>query len=349
MIQQTLTVPRSVEWKGTYLSILDQTKLPLITEFIDLKTIEDVWDSILALKVRGAPAIGITAAFGLAMAAKAYSFDSVDEFKTQLKKDRDYLANSRPTAVNLFWALDRLVVSVQNAKTVNEAKQLIEQEAIKIQNEDEEVCKQIGEHALTLFKNHDKILTICNAGSIATARYGTALAPFHLASERGISLKVYASETRPLLQGSRLTTWELLQSGVDVTLITDNMAAHTMDSKKINAVIVGADRITANGDAANKIGTLGLALLAKAYNIPFYVAAPLSTFDISLQTGRDIPIEERKEEEVTHLNGHRVAPEGVKVYNPAFDVTPNHLITAIITEKGILKGDLEKEIHSLFY
>ncbi|MFT4412371.1 S-methyl-5-thioribose-1-phosphate isomerase [Fredinandcohnia humi] len=344
----TKTVPQSVEWKNTHISLLDQTKLPLETVFIDLFTIEDVWDSITALKVRGAPAIGITAAYGLALSAQSYKSLSIAEFKEKLNQDRDYLASSRPTAVNLIWALNRLVASIECAKTVNEAKTTLIHEAIQIQVEDEEVCRQIGEHALSLFKDGYKLLTICNAGSIATARFGTALAPFHLAAQRNVNLKVFASETRPILQGARLTTWELLQSGVDVTLITDNMAAHTIAVKGIDAIIVGADRITANGDTANKIGTYNLALLAKAFGIPFYVAAPKSTFDISLQNGSEIPIEERNPDEVTHISGVRVAPEGVQVYNPAFDVTPNDLITAIITEAGILQGDLGLEIRKIF-
>ena len=348
-MSNTLTLPRSVEWNETYITLLDQQKLPLETVFIELKTLSDVWDSITSLKVRGAPAIGITAAFGLALAAQNYEVTSIQEFKDRLQKDRDYLASSRPTAINLFWALDRMVRSISKAISVNEAKTTLTHEAIRIQVEDEAVCRQIGEYALSLFKNKDKVLTICNAGSIATARYGTALAPFHLAKERNIELQVFASETRPVLQGSRLTAWELKQSGVDVTLITDNMAAHTIAAKGINAVIVGADRITANGDTANKIGTYGLALLAKAFNIPFYVAAPISTFDVSLQSGREIPIEERHEDEVTHLNGQRIAPEGIKVFNPAFDVTPNELITAIITEQGILyNGTYTKSIEKLF-
>ncbi|MFS0861793.1 S-methyl-5-thioribose-1-phosphate isomerase [Fredinandcohnia sp. 179-A 10B2 NHS] len=344
----TKTVPQSVEWKDTYITLLDQTKLPLETVFIDLFTIEDVWDSIVALKVRGAPAIGITAAFGLALSAQSYEICSLSEFKLKLNEEKEYLASSRPTAVNLLWAVNRLVASIEDCKTVNEAKTTLVHEAIQIQVEDEEVCRQIGEHALSLFNEDYKVLTICNAGAIATARYGTALAPFHLAAQKNINLKVYASETRPVLQGARLTTWELLQSGVDVTLITDNMAAHTIAAKGIDAIIVGADRITANGDTANKIGTYNLALLAKAFCIPFYVAAPRSTFDISLQTGKEIPIEERNPDEVTHIAGIRVAPEGVQVYNPAFDVTPNELITAIITEDGILQGDLEAEIRRIF-
>ncbi|MDR4886930.1 S-methyl-5-thioribose-1-phosphate isomerase [Fredinandcohnia sp. QZ13] len=342
------TVPQSVQWNETSIKLLDQTKLPLETVFIDLVTIEDVWESIVSLKVRGAPAIGITAAFGLALSAKSYEETNLEEFKEKLLKDKEYLASSRPTAVNLIWALNRLVTSIQDSTSVNEAKTTLIPEAIRIQAEDEAVCRQIGEHALGLFQDGFKVLTICNAGSIATARYGTALAPFHLAAQQGKNLKVYASETRPVLQGARLTTWELLQSGVDVTLITDNMAAHTIMEKGINAIIVGADRITANGDTANKIGTFNLAILAKTFGIPFYVAAPLSTFDVSLESGEEIPIEERNPEEVTHLHGVRIAPEGVQVYNPAFDVTPNELITAIITEKGILQGDLEAEIKHLF-
>ncbi|RAK23106.1 methylthioribose-1-phosphate isomerase [Anoxybacillus vitaminiphilus] len=347
-MNETVTIPRSVEWNETHITILNQQKLPLETEYLELKEIKDVWEAIFSLKVRGAPAIGITAAYGLALAAQSYQTESIIKFKQLLQKDRDYLASSRPTAVNLFWALDRLLSSVENVSSVNEAKTTLIHEAICIQIEDEEVCRQIGEHALSLFKDGDKILTICNAGSIATAKYGTALAPFYLAKEKGIELKVFASETRPVLQGARLTTWELMKAGVDVTLITDNMAAQTILTKGINAVIVGADRIAANGDTANKIGTFGLALLAKAFNIPFYVAAPLSTIDLKTNTGADIPIEERNADEVTHISGTRIAPEGVKVYNPAFDVTPNELITAIITEKGIIRGNYTEALANLF-
>jgi methylthioribose-1-phosphate isomerase len=345
---EPFAIPRSVEWNDTHITILNQQKLPLVTEYLQLKNIKDVWEAIASLKVRGAPAIGITAAYGLALAAQQYETESVENFKKQLQKDRDYLASARPTAVNLFWALDRLVASVADVSSVNEAKTTLVHEAICIQIEDEDVCRRIGEHALSLFQNGDRILTICNAGSIATARYGTALAPFYLAKEKGMNLHVYASETRPVLQGARLTTWELMQAGIDVTLITDNMAAQTIKAKNITAVIVGADRIAANGDTANKIGTFGLALLAKAFGIPFYVAAPLSTIDLATKTGDEIPIEERNPEEVTHLAGTRIAPEGVNVYNPAFDVTPHHLITAIITEQGIIRGNYETELPALF-
>lgn len=344
-----VSIPRSVSWNGNSISLLNQTKLPTEVEYKTLASITDVWESIVALEVRGAPAIGITAAFGLALSAKNYETDNIQQFLANLQKDRDYLASSRPTAVNLFWALDRVVASVDAALTVKEAKERIENEALSIQEEDEQVCRTIGEYAFTLFEEGASVLTICNAGSIATARYGTALAPFYIAKEKGIDFKVFASETRPVLQGARLTTWELQQAGVDVTLITDNMAANTIQTKGISAIIVGADRIVANGDTANKIGTFNLAILAKHFNIPFYVAAPLSTFDPNLETGREIVIEERNEAEVTHVHGIRVAPEGISVYNPAFDVTPNELITAIITEKGILRGNYKEEIRKLFF
>ncbi|ANB59220.1 S-methyl-5-thioribose-1-phosphate isomerase [Anoxybacteroides amylolyticum] len=344
---ELLFIPRSVEWNETSITILNQQKLPFQTEYLELKELEDVWDAIATLKVRGAPAIGMTAAYGLALAAQQYN-GSIAEFQKQLQKARTYLASARPTAVNLVWALDRLVKSVAKATSVNEAKTTLIHEAIRIQVEDEDTCRAIGEYALSLFQEGDRVLTICNAGSIATARYGTALAPFYLAKEKGVHLHVYASETRPVLQGARLTTWELMQAGIDVTLITDNMAAQTMKTKHINAVIVGADRIAANGDTANKIGTFGLALLARSFGIPFYVAAPLSTIDLSTKTGDDIPIEERNPEEVTHLAGTRIAPEGVNVYNPAFDVTPNELITAIITEKGIIRGNYKTALPALF-
>lgn len=344
----TFAIPRSVEWRETHVTILNQQKLPSIIEYIDLHTLEDVYEAIATLKVRGAPAIGITAAYGLALAALRYDTESLDEFRRRLKRDRDYLASARPTAVNLFWALDRLVTAAADALSVNEAKTALIHEAIRIQVEDEDVCRRIGEYALSLFRPGDRVMTICNAGSIATARYGTALAPFYLAKEKGIELSVYALETRPVLQGARLTAWELMQAGVDVTLITDNMAAQTIKAKGIGAIIVGADRIAQNGDTANKIGTFGLALLAKSFDIPFYVAAPLSTIDLTTKTGADIPIEERHPDEVIHIAGVRIAPEGVNVYNPAFDVTPNELITAIITEKGIIRGNYNATLPSLF-
>ncbi|MDX8362682.1 S-methyl-5-thioribose-1-phosphate isomerase [Cytobacillus sp. IB215316] len=334
-MKQVSTLPLSVEWKDHFITILDQQKLPVDTVFINLTTLEDVYHAIASLKVRGAPAIGIVAAFGLVLAAQSYHVHSLVDFRTRLGKGRDYLVSSRPTAVNLSWALDRLIYSIQQATTVDEAITVLTDEAIKIQLEDESACREIGEHALNLLGAKRRILTICNAGSIATARYGTALAPFHLGKERGIDFSVFAMETRPVLQGARLTTWELTQVGIDVTLITDNMAAHTILSKNVEAIIVGADRIARNGDTANKIGTLGLAILAQHFSIPFYVAAPQSTFDDSIMNGIGIKIEERHHEEVTHIDGKKVAPNGINIYNPAFDITPNELITAFITEKGI--------------
>ncbi|MGA9173743.1 MAG: S-methyl-5-thioribose-1-phosphate isomerase [Thermoactinomyces sp.] len=337
----------SVEYKRDHVLILDQTLLPHQKEFVRCSTTKEVWECIHALKVRGAPAIGMAAAFGLAVWANHFPSDDFPCFLEKLEQERRYLASSRPTAVNLFWALDRVVAAAKKASSVSEAARSIENEAILIQKEDETVCRKIGEHALSLLKDGDTILTICNAGTIATARYGTALAPLYLAKETGKHLSAFACETRPLLQGGRLTTWELLEAGIDVTLITDGMSAYTMKTKGIAAVIVGCDRVAANGDTANKIGTFGLALQAKALNIPFYVAAPTSTIDLKTPTGEEIPIEERNPDEVTHIAGKRIAPEGIKVFNPAFDVTPNEYITAIITENGIARGDYVQELPRL--
>lgn len=344
------TYLQSVRYEGGTLYILDQTKLPQITEFLEVTNIKDVWDAIKQLKVRGAPAIGIAAAYGLALGVADAPDNDFKSFYDYFKKQADYLATSRPTAVNLFWALKRMDqrANKESSKPVSEIKKLLLEEAHTIRQEDENVCGSIGENALTLFSDGMTVLTHCNAGGIATARYGTALAPFYLAKERGMDIKVYADETRPLLQGARLTAWELMQAGIDVTLITDSMAAMVMQQGKVQAVIVGCDRVAANGDVANKIGTYGVALLAKAHNIPFYVAAPLSTIDLETETGADIPIEERAAEEITAGFGKSTAPEGVKVFNPAFDVTPHHLITAIITEKGIMHGNYSEELPRLF-
>jgi methylthioribose-1-phosphate isomerase len=341
-------IPYSVELKEDHIVLLNQQLLPGTIQHEKLYTLQDVWEAIVSLKVRGAPAIGITAAFGLVLVSQTIQTEHLATLQVGIKKARNYLASSRPTAVNLFWALDRLVAIASQATTVEEVRTTLRQEALLLQQEDEDVCRQIGENALTLLKDGATILTHCNAGSIATARYGTALAPFYLAKERGITLRAFACETRPVLQGARLTAWELQQADIDVTLITDNMAAHTIATKNISAIIVGADRVVANGDTANKIGTLSLAILAKHYGIPFYVAAPTPTFDLTLEHGDEIVIEERNEKEITHVHGTRVAPVGVAVYNPAFDVTPGELITAIITEKGIIRGDYHAEIQKLF-
>jgi methylthioribose-1-phosphate isomerase len=341
---------QSVSYENGTLTILDQTKLPNLTEFIKIDRIEDAWDAIKQLKVRGAPAIGIAAAYGLLLGIQHATEENFDTFYEDFQKHSNYLATSRPTAVNLFWALKRMNERVlkEKEKPISSIKIALEDEAHLIRQEDEEVCRSIGEHALTLFHDGIGVLTHCNAGGIATAKYGTALAPMYLAKEKGWNIKVYADETRPLLQGARLTTWELQQAGIDVTLITDSMAAMVMSKGWVQAVIVGCDRVAANGDVANKIGTYGVALLAKAHNIPFYVAAPISTIDISTKTGQDIPIEERNAEEITEGFGTLTAPVGVKVFNPAFDVTPAEFITAIITEKGVLKGNYQEELPKLF-
>ncbi|KIL46689.1 methylthioribose-1-phosphate isomerase [Jeotgalibacillus alimentarius] len=335
------------------LVLLDQTVLPGKTEFLDLTTQEEIWEAIFELKVRGAPAIGIAAAYGVYLAAKSSAAENVDEFYQDFKKAKDYLATSRPTAVNLFWALDRmerrLKEETERNKDVEALKNALLEEAHAIRDEDEEVCKTIGEHALTLLKPEMGILTHCNAGTIATAKYGTALAPIYLGTEQDYNFKVYADETRPLLQGARLTAWELEQAGVDVTLICDNMASIVMKEGKVQAVLVGCDRVAQNGDTANKIGTSGVAILAKHYNIPFYVCAPLSTIDLNCKNGDDIEIENRGAEEVTaKWYSERMAPEEVNVYNPAFDVTDHSLITAIITEKGIAYPDYQDSLKKLF-
>lgn len=342
---------QSVRYEHDKLIILDQTKLPMETLFTKLDTVEDVWDAIFHLKVRGAPAIGIAAAYGLYIAIRNSEADSFEEFWQQLKKHSDYLASSRPTAVNLFWALRRMEskAMASKEKSIEEIKSILLGEAHAIRDEDEQMCRAIGENALKLFADGMTVLTHCNAGGLATAQYGTALAPLYLAKDKGWNIKVYADETRPLLQGARLTTWELSRAGIDVTLICDNMAAMVMRKGIIDAVIVGCDRVAANGDTANKIGTYGLAVLAKAHNIPFYIAGPTSTIDLETLTGEDIPIEERHEKEITCAFGTRTAPEGIKVYNPAFDVTPNELITAIITEKGIVRAPYNEELKKLFY
>ncbi|MFF2157059.1 S-methyl-5-thioribose-1-phosphate isomerase [Paenibacillus chitinolyticus] len=350
---------QSVRWNGERLDLLDQRLLPEEIVYLPLETPHEVWEAIRHLKVRGAPAIGIAAAYGVFLGIRdAQEDESISReanrrrLAGEVAKQADYLATSRPTAVNLFWALDRLKRLTQKLVEMDishgEMKQAVLTEAISIQAEDEETNRRIGEFALELFEDGMGVLTHCNAGGLATAKYGTALAPFYLAQEKGVSLKVYADETRPVLQGARLTAFELQQAGVDVTLICDNMAGAVMKKDWVQAVIVGTDRVAANGDVANKIGTYSVAVLAKAHGIPFYVACPMSTIDLSTPTGEDIPIEERGEEEITQGFGKRTAPQGVKVYNPAFDVTPNEYVTAIITEKGIVRAPFAENLAKLF-
>ncbi len=328
---------RTIEWKNDRVIILDQTKLPLEERYLEITNYREMAKAIKQLKIRGAPAIGIAGAFGVCLAANEISATDMNVFKNRLSKIIDELAATRPTAVNLFWALDRMktILASNIDQTPQAMKQMLLAEAMNILTEDQETCRLMGEHGATLLKDSDTVLTHCNAGALATGGIGTALGVIFTAANQGKKIRVFADETRPLLQGARLTTWELMKAGIDVTLICDNMAAWVMQQGWIDSVMVGADRVAANGDAANKIGTYNVAVLARHHHIPFYVIAPTSTFDLSLQTGAEIPIEQRAREEVTHGFGRQTAPAGVAVYNPAFDVTPNELITAIVSEQGI--------------
>ena len=320
------------------LVVLDQTLLPNEVLYLRLREQKEIWEAIYQLRVRGAPAIGIAAAYGAYLGVRGSKAGRFDELAVEFARVKEYLASSRPTAVNLFWALNRMESRLMGMKGASPArvKAGLKAEAEAIRAEDEEVCRAIGEHSLSLLKKGWGLLTHCNAGTLATARYGTATAPMYLGAERGYGFKVFADETRPLLQGARLTAWELSQAGVDVTVICDDMASIVMKQGWVQAVLVGCDRVAANGDAANKIGTSGLAILARHYRIPFYVHTPLSTLDLACPTGAEIPIEMRPPEEVSEKwYAKRMTPEGVKIYNPAFDVTDNELITAIVTERGI--------------
>ena len=333
------------------LVLLDQTLLPNEKKFLELKELKDIWDAIYFLKVRGAPAIGIAAAYGVYLGTKKSEAGSYEELYEDFKKAKDYLASSRPTAVNLFWALDRMDARFkkEEGKSASEVKAALKEESELIRAEDEKVCESIGEYALSLLEPGMGILTHCNAGTIATAKYGTALAPIYLGQERGYDFKVFADETRPLLQGARLTAWELQEAGVDVTLICDNMASIVMKEGKVQAVLVGCDRVAANGDSANKIGTSGVAILAKHYNIPFYVCAPLSTVDLECKTGDDIHIELRPAEEITTQWYEKpMGPKDVQTYNPAFDVTDHSLIAGIVMENGIAYAPFTESLPKMF-
>jgi methylthioribose-1-phosphate isomerase len=334
--------PRTIEWVGDYtgfLRLIDQTLLPTRLEYRDCRTVEEVWEAIKVLRVRGAPAIGVAAAYGTVLGMQKCRAKSLDGYLKRLKEVCDYLRTSRPTAVNLFWALDRMERGVGEGERYLDPwmrTELLLGLAVIIEDEDRAMCRAIGAAGAGLIGEGQGVLTHCNAGGLATADYGTALAVMFAAAELGRRFHVYADETRPLLQGARLTAWELKQRGIDVTLICDNMAAQVMKEGRVQLVVVGADRIAANGDTANKIGTYGVALLAAAHGLPFYVAAPSSTFDLSLPGGDAIPIEQRDPREVTHGFGRQTAPDGVGVYNPAFDVTPARLIAGIVTEKGVI-------------
>lgn len=331
--------------------IIDQTKLPGKIELISLKTARELWDAIYLLKVRGAPAIGVAAAYGIYVLSIQIDAEDYETFYREFVKQKEYLDSARPTAVNLSWALNRMlrVVETQREKPVFAIKEKLRQEAAAIQEEDILVCKKIGEYGLELVKPGDGILTHCNAGQLATSKYGTATAPIYLGQERGYGFRVFADETRPLLQGARLTAFELQSSGVDVTLICDNMSATVMKNGWVNAVFVGCDRVAANGDTANKIGTSVVAAVAKYYGIPVYICAPTSTIDLNTATGAEINIEQRPAEEVTEMwYQQRMAPEGVKVFNPAFDVTDHELIAGIVTEYGVARAPYTESLREIF-
>ena len=340
----------TIEWVNGRIRLIDQTLLPNEFKQIYCDEVSEIWQAIKTLKVRGAPAIGLAAAFGTVLGIWHSTADNYADFETELKDITDYLSTSRPTAVNLFWALKRMVKVAQENKslTVPELKEQLLAESLDIMSEDQQMSRSIGKYGAGLIENGDNILTHCNAGGLATSDYGTALAVMFSAHKMGKQIHVYADETRPLLQGARLTTWELMRAGIDVTLICDSVAGQVMKEGYIQRVIVGADRIAANGDTANKIGTYMVAVMAQQHGVPFYVAAPTSTVDMSLENGDQIPIEERGAEEVTEGFGQRTAPEGVKVYSPAFDVTPAHLITSIITEKGVINPPFNVNLKRAF-
>lgn len=332
-------LPATVEWRDGHLYLLDQTRLPHEVVMERQIDVEQVRESIRALKVRGAPAIGVAAAYGLCVATETYRGVAAEEFLANVESQARLLESARPTAVNLGWALRRMLVHARRkpATTGAEIHKALVDEAKRIHSEDQALCRGIGEVGLPLIREGATVLTHCNAGALATTGVGTATAPLYLAKERGVAFRVFADETRPLLQGARLTAWELNMAGVDVTLITDSMAASLMQAGEIDLVITGADRVAANGDVANKIGTLGVAVLANHFGVPFYAAVPSSTIDLDCPSGADIPIEERADEEVLGYGGVRAAPEGIRVRNPAFDVTPHALVAGLITEQGIVR------------
>ncbi len=343
----------TIEWIGGLdgaARLIDQTRLPNEVVFLDARDVETMWEAIKLLRVRGAPAIGVAAALGMVLAVRDSTPTCRDEFVAEVDRAAAYLNSSRPTAVNLFWATKRMqgVVATHPNADAEALKLLLLQEAIGMVQEDIAVCKAIGEHGCDLIHDGDAWLTHCNAGSLATVQWGTATAPIYLAHSRGKRVHVFADETRPLLQGARLTAWELQQAGVPVTVITDSMAATVMAQGKVKGVIVGTDRVAANGDFANKIGTLGVAILAQEFGIPLYVAAPMSSIDMQLASGDLIPIEERKPEEVTEGFGRRTVPQGVAVYNPAFDVTPHRYVTGFITERGVIRPPFDAGLKRLF-
>lgn len=330
---------KTIEYHDGIVRMIDQTRLPLEKVYVDCHTIEDVGHAIKTMIIRGAPAIGVAAAMGVSLGVESIQSKDFDSFYTLMTQQCDELGRSRPTAVNLAWAIERMKKVARENKHLSlpDLKKCLKKESLTICNEDIEACKTMGMHGQTLIKSGDTVLTHCNAGALATAGFGTALGVIRAAVNAGKRVQVVADETRPFMQGARLTTWELKEDNIPVKLITDNMSGFFMKKKEIDLVVVGADRIAANGDVANKIGTYMVAVMAQKHNIPFYVAAPISTFDLSLKSGDQIPIEERSANEVAYINNKRLAPEGIEVAHPAFDVTPNDLVTAIITEKGIAR------------
>jgi len=332
-----------VIWQDDHVILIDQTKLPLEYIQVEIKRLDDMVEAIRTMIVRGAPAIGVAAGYGVYLGAREIKTDNKEVFLTQLEKVAEKLGKTRPTAVNLFYAIAKMLkVASEHLGTITEIKEALLNTAKSIQQDDLETCQAIGKHGLTVFPEKPEKLTIlthCNAGALATAGYGTALGVIRSLWQENRLLRVYADETRPRLQGAKLTAWECIQEGIPVTVITDNMAAHCMEQNMIDGIVVGADRIAGNGDTANKIGTYGLAVIASFHNVPFYVAAPLSTIDFKLKKGSEIPIEQRHPSEIYQVGETNLCPTGVEFYNPAFDVTPASLITGIITEKGVFAPD----------
>lgn len=339
---------KTIEWIEGKIRVIDQTKLPQEQIFLVLDDYRDVAAAIKEMRVRGAPAIGVVAAYGLALGAQQSKANSKGELLTEVHHISEIFAATRPTAVNLFRALDRMNKAAQRGEDVPQIKASLLAEAQKIEAEEREANRCMGQLGAELIQDGFRILTHCNAGALATVEYGTALGVIRTAHDQGKRIRVYAAETRPRLQGARLTAWELVQEGIHCTLIADTMTGYFLSKGEINCVVVGADRIAANGDVANKIGTYNIAVLATEHGVPFYVAAPTSTIDLSIASGEEIPIEERGAEEVTHIQGIRIAPEGVDVANPAFDITPHYYISAIITEKGILREPYEARLRKAF-
>jgi len=341
----------TIEWQDDAVVMIDQRKLPASEIYVSCKTAQEVAKAIKTMVIRGAPAIGVAAAMGIALGMQRSKATGTKQFAVEFQKLCDLMAATRPTAVNLFWAIERMkrvfADAAQGGRSVEEIKERLAAEARRIHDEDVESCRTMGAFGAELVPQEARILTHCNAGALATAGYGTALGVIRAAAERGKKVAVIADETRPFLQGARLTAWELVKDGIDTTVITDNMSASMMRLGQVDLVVVGADRIAANGDVANKIGTYGVAVLAKEHGIPFYVAAPVSTIDLDTSDGSKIPIEERDEREVTHVGPNRLTPEGARIRNPAFDVTPAKYVTAIITERGVARAPYHESLLAL--